>query len=84
MIGENSECNKFISHFDQTDWEQILCSEKSDVNFSMNQFVSKIDNPLETLKKPLKKLNKKELKFITKLWITQGLQNSIKKKNNIH
>ena len=32
----------------------------------------------------LKKLNKKELKFLTKPWITQGLQNSIKKKNNIH
>ena len=28
----------------------------------------------------LKKVNKKELKFITKPWITQGLQNSIKKK----
>ena len=32
----------------------------------------------------LKKLNKKELKFLTKPWITQGLQNSIKKKNNIY
>ena len=31
------ESNKFISDFDQTDWEQILCSEKSDVNLSMNQ-----------------------------------------------
>ena len=30
----------------------------------------------------LKKL-KKELKFLTKPWITQGLQNSVKKNNNI-
>ena len=30
------------------------------------------------------KLNKKELKFHTKTWITKGFQNSIKKKNNIH
>ena len=30
------ESNKFISDFDQTDYEQILCTEKSDVNFSMN------------------------------------------------
>ena len=31
-----TESNKFISDFDQTDYEQILCTEKSDVNFSMN------------------------------------------------
>ena len=28
----------------------------------------------------LKKLNRKEMKFLIKPWITQGLQNSIKKK----
>ena len=33
---------------------------------------------------PLKKLNKKELKFLSKPWITQGFQNSIKKKGNIY
>ena len=30
------------------------------------------------------KLNKKELKFLTKPWITQDLQNSIKKKTDIY
>ena len=40
------ESNKFISDFNQTDWEQILCTEKSDVNFSMNQYLSKIDSLL--------------------------------------
>ena len=30
------ESYKFISDFDQTDYEQILCTEKRDVNFSMN------------------------------------------------
>ena len=62
---------KFISDFDQTDWEQILCTEKSDVNFSMNQYLSKIDGLLEIHAQ----LNKKELK---------ALQNSIKKENNIY
>ena len=33
---------------------------------------------------PFKKLNKKELKFLTKPWTMQSLQNSIKKKNNIY
>ena len=40
-----------------------------------------IDSLLET-HAPLKKFNKKELKFLTKPWITQGLENSIKKKKN--
>ena len=43
----------------------------------MNQYLSKIDSLLETYAL-LKKLNKKEVKFLAKSWITQGLQNSIK------
>ena len=42
------ESNKFISDFDQTDWEQNLCFEKKDVNFTINQYLSKIDSLLET------------------------------------
>ena len=49
----------------------------------MNQYLSKIDSLLETYA-PLKKLDKKELRFLTKPWITQGLQNSVKKKNFIY
>ena len=49
----------------------------------MNQYLSKIDSILER-HAPLKKLNKKELKFLTKPGITQGLHNSIKKKNDIY
>ena len=77
------ESNKFISEFDQTDWEQILCSEKIDVNLSMNEYLFKIDILIET-HAPFKKLNIKGLKFVIKPWITQGLKNSIKKKNNIY
>ena len=77
------ESSKFISDFDQINWEQFLCNENNDVNFSMNEHLSKIDSLLDT-HAPIKKLNKKELKFLAKPWITQGLQNSIKKKNNIY
>ena len=49
----------------------------------MNEYLSKIDSLLDT-HVPLKKLNKKELKFLTKPRITQDLQHSIKKKNNIY
>ena len=49
----------------------------------MNKYLSKIDSLLDT-HTPFKKLNKKKLKFLPKLWITQGLQNSVKNKNNIY
>ena len=49
----------------------------------MNKYLSKIGSLLD-IYSPFKKLNKKELKFLTKPWITQGLQNSVKKKNNIY
>ena len=77
------ESNRFISDFNQTNWDQILCSKRSDVNFSMNWYLSKIDSLLET-HALLKKLNKKEQKILTKPWITQSLQKSIKKKNDIY
>ena len=76
------ESSKFISDFNQINWEQILYNKENDVNFSMKEYLSKIDSLLDTYA-PFKKLNKKELKCLTKPWITQGLQNSIKKKSNI-
>ena len=80
MIGENLFLIliKLIA-----DWEQTLCSKKSDINFSMNQYLLKIYILLQT-HGTLRKLNKKELKFLTKPWITQGLQNSFRNKNNIY
>ena len=82
MIGENLKViNLFLILI--TDWEQVLCNEKSDVKFSMNQYLSKIDRLLET-HAPLIKLNQKELKFLSKPWVKQDMQNSIKKENNIY
>ena len=69
MIGKNFESSKFISDFNQINWEQILYNEENDANFSMNKYLSKIDSFLDT-HASFKKLNKKELKFLTKLWIT--------------
>ena len=70
MIGKNS--SNFISDFNQINWEQILCSEENDVTFSINKYLSKIDSLLDT-HAPFKRLSKKELKFLTKPWITKGL-----------
>ena len=54
-----------------------MCRDKSDVNFLMNQYLSEIDGLLE-IQAPIKKLNRKEMEFLNKPWITQGLKNSIK------
>ena len=48
----------------------------------MNQYPSKIDILLET-HAPDKKLNKKELKFLIKPWITQSLKRKIKYNQNL-
>lgn len=72
------ESNKFVFDFDQAEKEQILCGDKSDVNFLMNQYLSEIDGLLE-IQAPIKKLNRKEMEFLNKPWITQGLKNSLKK-----
>ena len=66
-----------ISDFNQISWEQISYNEENDINFSTNEYLSKIDSLLDT-HVPFKKL-----KFLSKPWITQGLQKSVKKKNNI-
>ena len=63
-------------------WEQILCNEENDINFSRNEYLSKIDSLLDTHAR-IKKINKMELKFRTKQWITPGSQSSVKKKNSI-
>ena len=61
----------------------LLYADGCDVKFSMNGYLSKTDSSLDT-HAPIKKGTKKELKLLTKPWITQGLQNSVKKKNNIY
>ena len=42
------ESSKFISDFNNINWEQILCNEENDVNFSINKYLSKIDSLLNT------------------------------------
>ena len=62
------ESSKFISDLNQINWQQILYNEEN-INFSMNKYLSKLNSLLDT-HVPIKKIIKKELKFLTKPWIT--------------
>ena len=71
------------SEYNNKVWDNILKTEKEDANFSLNNYVENISN-LVTKHAPLRKLNKKELKCLSKPWISLGLQTSIRVKNNLH
>ena len=55
------ESSKFISDFNQIIWKKNLHNEENDVNFSINEYLLKIDSLVDT-HATFKKLNKKELK----------------------
>ena len=52
------ESSKFISDLNQINWEEILYNGEKDVNFSMNEYLSKIDSLLDT-HPPLKNITKR-------------------------
>ena len=72
--------NSFIQDFQSKDWTDIIHIQKGDVNLSLENYLSNIDLLVKS-HAPLKKLNKSQIKFQQKPWITNGLQTSIKKKN---
>ena len=45
-----------LSDFSEINWEQILYSLENDVNFLMNEYLSKVNSPLDT-HAPLKTFN---------------------------
>ena len=62
------------------DWSKVVSSEKMDSNVSLNNFKETIYKVLDK-HMPLKKATKKELKLESKPWITQGILNSIKRRD---
>ena len=44
---KNFESSKFISDFNQIKWKQILYNDNNDVNFSMNEYLSKTNSLLD-------------------------------------
>ena len=74
--------NKFISDIRNTDWDRLLNCDQGDINHSFDSFLNKFNNILDN-HAPLKKANKKNIKLQQKPWITKGILNSIKKRDNL-
>ena len=59
-----------------------ICFKENDINQIFDSFYSAINTTIDK-HAPLKKLSKKEAKFQSKPWISQGIRKSIKTKNKL-
>ena len=72
----------FKNNLIKTDWEYLLKTNLNDVNFSFQQFLLELNNLLD-IHAPFKYSKYKNKKH-NKPWITNGIANSIRKKNNLY
>ena len=79
------DCSKFdrenliLDHF-STEWEDLLKTDELNVDNSIQTYLERINNLLDTYA-PLKRIDKYKLRFNSKPWITLHLQKSISVKN---
>ena len=72
----------FILDYFFVDWEDLLKIDELNVDNSIKIYLDKINMLLHTYV-PLKRINKYNLKFKSKPWITLGLRKSISVKNKL-
>ena len=79
-----------LSHFDLDNYlidlsielDKIELNENDNINEHLNAFLSRF-NEITDKHAPLKKMTRKEKRLVNKPWLTRGLLNSIKHKNNL-
>ena len=69
-----------INDFQNINWNEVIDTSKNDVNFSLENFLTKINGLLDT-HVPLKKLSHKEFKQKFKPWISTYILSKIDDKN---
>ena len=72
----------FVLDFFEINWENTLELNKQNVNTSFDNFYNSINNLIDKYA-PLKKLTKKQIKTMSKPWISQGILTSIKKRDHL-
>ena len=73
---------ELVADIINVNWEEVLESDKADPNHSFLRFNDKVNEILDR-HMPWRKLNKKEIRMQSKPWITQGIINSIKRRDKL-
>ena len=76
----NFDQENFILDYFSINWNETLKTEKQNIDYSTEIFLTKINESLDNFA-PFKKSTSTKLKFNSKPWITPGLQKSISVKN---
>ena len=79
---KNFDKENLVADILNINWPEVLSIDLGDVNHSFDMFDQKINEVLDK-HVPLKKLTKKELRLQAKPWITQGILNSIKRRDRL-
>ena len=72
----------FLVDYESINWDEIIDLNKTDVNFSMESFINKINGLLD-IHMPLRKITQKEFKQKYKPWITNAILSKIRDKNKV-
>ena len=78
----NYSHEELVADIININWAEVLEADKADPDHSFQRFNDKINEILDK-HMPWRKLNKKELRLQTKPWITNGILNSIKRRDKL-
>ena len=73
----------FVADLIQVDWDEIVARGTDDINKIFSSFYNKF-NRIVNKHTPFKTLPKRRQKKLSKLWITKGIQTSIRMKNRLY
>ena len=79
---KNFDQVNFLLDYFELDWEDILQTDKNDVNHSLSNFMTQINMLLDKYM-PLRKINKKEFRRRYKPWISNEILSKINMKNKV-
>ena len=80
---KNFDQENFILDLLNIDWPDIINIDQNDVNSSFNSFETTINALIEQYM-PIKKMSKNEIKQLYKPWITNGIRNSIRRREKLY
>ena len=78
----NFNGDALLTDFRNNNWDEVIDLDKRDVNLSLQNFFSKINNILDS-HMPMRKITQREFKQKYKTWITNNILSKIRDKNKI-